>query len=98
MAPIRQEVLSGIRDESTFLAIQERLSDFAYLEILAEDYDCAARFFNACRTRGIAATHVDMLICSVAHRHDVPLFTTDGDFPDYAKCVPLRLYDLANQG
>jgi predicted nucleic acid-binding protein len=84
IGPIRQEILSGIRTEKSFAAIQESLGDFRYLEIAPSDYDQAARFFNVCRTHGIAATAVDLLICAVAQRFDVPIFTTDADFRRYA--------------
>lgn len=90
--PIRQEILSGIRSEATFLALQTQLSNFRYLEILPADYDQAARFFNICRSRGISGSHVDMLICATAHRYDVPVFTTDPDFSYYVQHLPLRLY------
>lgn len=90
--PIRQEVLSGVRGEGTFLTLRERLSKFHSLGIHPDDYDQAARFFNVCRSRGISGTHTDMLICALAYRHDVPVFSTDGDFPHYARHLPIRLH------
>lgn len=90
--PIRQEILSGIRSEAAFHALQEQLSNFRYLEIFPADYDEAARFFNICRSHGIAGSHVDMLICATAYRYDVPIFTTDPDFSYYVQHLPLRLY------
>lgn len=92
MGPIRQEILSGIRSERAFAELQERLGDFRYLEINPSDYDQAARFFNVCRTAGITGTAVDLLICAVARRFNVPIFTTDVDFHHYARHVDVRLY------
>jgi len=92
MGPIRQEVLSGIREEKAFAALQARLSRFRTLEVLPGDYDQAARFFNICRSRGITGTSIDMLICAIAFRYEVPIFTTDPDFPQYARHVPIRLH------
>lgn len=92
IGPIRQEVLSGIRDERAFAAIRESLGDFRYLEIDAGDYDTAAIFFNRCRARGIAATAVDLLICAVSHRYDLPIFTTDADFGLCAPHVGIQLH------
>lgn len=92
MGMIRQEVLSGIREESAFTAIQVLLADFISLEILPGDFDQAARFFNLCRSGGIAGTPVDMIICATAYRHSLPIFTTDGDFPLYARHLPVRLH------
>jgi len=92
IGPIRQEILSGIREEKTFEAIWESLGDFRYLEIHPNDYDQAARFFNRCRTHGIAGTSIDLLLCAVANRFEVPIFTTDPDFGHYAPHTGIRLH------
>ena len=92
--PIRQEVLSGIRSAEAFAALQEQLGNFRYLAIVPGDYDRAAGFFNECRAAGIAATAIDMLLCAIAHRHEVAIFTTDGDFAHYADLLPIRLHRL----
>jgi predicted nucleic acid-binding protein len=92
MGPIRQEVLSGIREETVFVSLQQLLADFRSLEVLSGDFDQAARFFNLCRSRGIAGTPIDMIICATAYRYDLPIFTTDPDFPQYARHLPIRLY------
>ena len=93
IGPIRQEILSGIRNEKSFTAIQQSLGDFRYLEIVPSDYDQAAQFFNVCRAHGISGTAVDLLICAVAHRSDVPIFTTDADFQRYAPHVKIRIHE-----
>ena len=93
VGPIRQEILSGIRRPRVFRALQERLSDFPYLEILPRDYDQAAMFFNACRARGASGSAIDMLICACASRHRVPVFTADSDFVRYARYVPIGLHE-----
>ena len=93
IGPIRQEILSGIRNENSFTAIQQSLGDFRYLEIVPSDYDQAAQFFNVCRAHGISGTAVDLLICAVAHRSDVPIFTTDADFQHYAPHVKIRIHE-----
>jgi predicted nucleic acid-binding protein len=93
IGPVRQEVLSGIRSERVFEALHEKLSSFRYLEILPSDYVQAARFFNLCRSHGVTGSHIDLLICATAYRYGVPIFTTDPDFPGYARHVPIRLHD-----
>lgn len=98
MGPIRQEILSGIRSRKSFVALQERLTDFRYLEILPADYDQAAHFFNVCRAHGITGTAIDFLICAVAHRVGVPIFTTAADFQRYAAHVEIRLHSLLRRG
>lgn len=92
IGPVRQEVLSGIRSEEVFETLHEKLSFFRYLENFSGDYVQAARFFNLCRSHGVAGSHVDMLICALAYRHEAPIFTTDPDFSGYAKYLPIRLH------
>ncbi len=91
--PVHQEVLSGIRSSEVFEALHEKLSSFHYLAAVPDDYVQAARFFNLCRSHGVAGSHVDMLICAIAHRHGVPIFTTDPDFLGYGKHLPIRLHE-----
>jgi predicted nucleic acid-binding protein len=49
--------------------------------------------FNLCRAKGIQGSNTDFLICAVAVRHDFTIFTTDGDFRLFAKCLPIVLYE-----
>jgi len=93
--PVHQEVLSGIRSNEVFEALREKLLAFHYLENLPGDHVQAARFFNLCRSRGVVGSHVDMLICALAHRYGLPIFTTDPDFLGYAKHLPIGLHEPA---
>lgn len=88
----RQEVLSGIREESTFRRIRDHLRGFANVDLDSSDYEEAARISNECRQHGIADSSVDMLLCAVALRHGWEVFTTDRDFIHYARIVPLQMY------
>lgn len=88
----RQEVLSGIREESTFLRIRDHLRGFRNVELDASDYEEAARGSNQCRHRGIAGSPIDLLMCAVALRHGWQIFTTDHDFVRYAAVLNIRLY------
>jgi predicted nucleic acid-binding protein len=94
IGPIRQEILSGVRQVDVFRALRRTLADFPYLGIESVDYDRAAEFFNACRARGITGGPIDMLIAAVASRHEMAVFATDPDFAQYARHVPLRLHRL----
>jgi predicted nucleic acid-binding protein len=87
----RQEVLSGIRDDSQFRRIRDHLGDFPNVELDSRDYEEAARTNNLCRRAGIIGSSVDMLMCSVALRRDWEIFTTDRDFVHYARVVRIRL-------
>ena len=94
VGPIRQEVLSGVRRPAQFEQLRERLSAFPDLPIQTKDYEQAAHFFNHCRSKGIAGTPVDLLLCAIAHRYQISLFTTDDDFNHYARHLPIRCYSL----
>lgn len=92
MGPIRQEVLSGIRAKQQFERLRLQLRSFPDLSVGTEDYERAAELFNACRTRGVQGDHMDFLICSIAVREDLDIYTTDKDFSNYAQHIPIRLY------
>ena len=92
IGPIRQEVLSGIRDSVAFTALRDLLGDFRYVEILPPDYDEAARLFNLCRSRGITGTATDLLICAIARRVALPIFTLDTDFDRFAPIIGIDLH------
>ena len=94
IGPIRQELLSGIKERAQFERLREHLSAFPDTEITTEDYAEAASFFNRCRAKGIHASNTDFLICAVAVRNDYAIFTNDGDFTKFAKLLPIVLHDL----
>lgn len=92
IGPIRQEVLSGIKENTYFEHLREELRAFLDIEITLDDYETAASFDNSCRSRGIQGSSTDFLICAIAVRHDLAIFTTDADFTHYAKVLPITLY------
>ena len=74
---VRQETLSGIRDQRDFERLREQLAAFDDVPAGTEDHERAAGFFNACRARGVSPTAIDMLICALAARHGLVVFTID---------------------
>ena len=93
IGPIRQELLSGVKERAKFERLRDYLRDFSDTEITPIDYEEAASFDNECRRNGIQGSNVDFLICAVAARNAFPIFTTDGDFARYARFLPITLYD-----
>jgi len=91
---IRQEVLSGIRHREQFEQLRNALDAFPCLRVSLQDHDRAAECFNACRARGVAGTAIDMLICAVGRRHDLPIMSVDVDYRHYASCLSIRLFPL----
>ena len=96
LGPVRQEILSGYSDLGQFKKLKEKLSYFENTPILDSDYESAAELCNRCRKKGIQGSHIDFLICAVARRLDVPIFTTDKDFSNYRKIISIRLHQITN--
>ncbi|MBI1739536.1 MAG: PIN domain-containing protein [Acidobacteriales bacterium] len=92
LGPIRQELLSGIREEAQFKKLRDYLRAFDEPPLEVADYEEAARMNNQCRTRGIAGSAIDFLVCAAAHRRGWAIFTTDQDFQNYASVLPLHLF------
>jgi predicted nucleic acid-binding protein len=89
---VRQEVLSGIRHSEQFEKIRAFFRPFFDEPLDIEDYEMTAQVNNTCRARGITVSGVDALICAIALRKDLPIFTTDIDFKHYARVLALKLY------
>jgi predicted nucleic acid-binding protein len=96
LGPVRQEILSGIRAAAQFRMLRDRLRAFPDLGLTSSDYEDAADAFNACRRRGIQGSNTDFLICAAAIRRDLPIFTTDGDFLQFERVLPIRLHESRN--
>jgi predicted nucleic acid-binding protein len=94
----RQEVLSGIRDASQFRRIRDHLRGFSNVELDSADYEEAAHISNQCRQLGIADSSVDMLLCAVSLHHGWEIFTTDRDFIQYGRVVPLQMFSTSWRG
>ena len=89
---VRQELLSGIREEARFRKLRDYLRAFDDPLLETGDYEEAAHMHNRCRARGIAGSAIDFLICAMASRRNWQIFTTDHDFERYGKVVGLKLY------
>ena len=92
IGPVRQELLSGIKSKPQFEQLREHLRAFPDLGLEPADYEDAAAAFNRCRERGIQGSNTDFLICAVATRRDLAIFTTDGDFKHFARVLRFELH------
>lgn len=95
IGPIRQEILSGIRDQGQYEDLRERLRAFPDREITTEDYERAAEMFNLCRQNGIQGSNTDFLICAVAERHGLAILTSDQDFRRFQTLLRITLHETA---
>jgi hypothetical protein len=92
IGPIRQEVLSGIREAAQFQTLRDRLRSFPDLPLETVDYERAAEHFNLCRSHGVQGSNTDFLLCAVAERHNLAILTTDGDFESFSRHLPISLH------
>ena len=91
IGPIRQEILSGISEETKFIEMQKNLEVFSDWQIETEDYELAAKFYNLCRKNGIQGSHIDFLICAVSKNSNFSILTLDNDFTNYLKYTGIKL-------
>jgi len=91
IGPVRQELLSGISNNDSFLRLKSKLQAFDDLTINTREYETVAEFYNICRKHGVQGSHTDFLICAVAHNNDLLVFTTGKDFESYTDYLPIKL-------
>ena len=94
--PIRQEILSGIRDPSQYESLRDALQAFPDLETTTGDYERAAEMYNFCRRQGIQGSNTDFLICAVAERLSLSVLTADQDFQLFLGNIPLTLHRVGD--
>jgi predicted nucleic acid-binding protein len=93
IGPVRQEILSGISSEDVYKSLKSKLRSFDDFQITTKDYETAASYFNICHKNGIQGSHTDFLICSIASNNNLLILTTDKDFINYMRYLPIHLYD-----
>ncbi len=88
---IRQELLSGIREEAQYERVEVILEGFPDVLATSQDHLLAAQLYNRCRRAGVQGSPVDFLICAQAVNHHIGILTTDRDFNHYAKHISIEL-------
>lgn len=89
---IRQELLSGIKTTEQYEKLRVHLRSFPDEVVDTSDYEEAAKAGNRCRSKGVAVSIVDILLCAIAIKRQLAIFTADPDFSSYAKVLPLRIH------
>jgi predicted nucleic acid-binding protein len=77
IGPIRQELLSGIKEQSQFEKVKNALQAFRDEPVDSSDYEEAARLYNLCRNRRVECAPIDILIAAVAVRHKWQVLAND---------------------
>jgi predicted nucleic acid-binding protein len=89
---IRQELLSGIKTSEQYEKLRVTLRAFEDESVDTSDYEAAAKASNQCRSKGVAVSVVDALLCAIGSERNWPIFTTDPDFSNYANVLPIKLH------
>jgi len=89
---VRQELLSGIKATEQYEKLRLHLRSFPDEVADTSDYEEAAKAGNRCRAKGVVVSIVDILLCAVANKRLWTIFTSDPDFSNYAKVLPLRIH------
>ena len=92
MGPVRQELLSGIKDSGQFERLRSALAAFPNEALSTPDYERAAQLFNTCKAQGVQGSSTDFLICAVGLERKLPIFSLDQNYTHFQKCVPLELF------
>jgi predicted nucleic acid-binding protein len=94
LGPVRQELLSGIKEVAQFRRIRAALRAFPDGAIRATDYERAAEMANACRAGGVQGSPTDFLICAVSERLQATILTGDRDFLRFESLLRIQVHDI----
>lgn len=77
VGPIRQEVLSGIKELAQFDKLRSALRAFEDEPLTTFHFEEAARLYNYCRSHGVECGSTDIVICVVAIERQCEVLTYD---------------------
>ena len=77
IGPIRQEMLSGIKEPAQYERLRRALQSYVDEPVTTSDYEEAARLFNVCRSKGVQCGAVVILLFAVARRRQWAIITLD---------------------
>ena len=89
---VRQELLSDIKTTEQYEKLRLHLRSFPDEPIDTSDHEEAAKAGSRCRGKGIVVSIIDVLLCAVAIKREWAIFTTDPDFTNYMKVLPISIH------
>lgn len=94
---IRMEILCGLKETKQFDRIASRLAAFPDRTLDSEIFILAARFFNACRRKGIQGSNNDFILCACSVAWKMPILSKDKDYLHFKKYLPIELLSPGKQ-
>lgn len=89
---VLQELLQGFKGPRGHDQIIEKFSSLPLLIPERRDHIDAAGLRNVCRRKGIQIGTIDALLAQLCIRHELTMLSTDKDFIQISKKVPLRVW------
>ncbi len=89
---VRQELLSGVREEEAFERLDRLLEPFEDFTVTTADHRTAARLSNLARSKGVTVSTIDALIAAISVNNRLPVFTTDKDFQHLTAVAEIPLH------
>lgn len=93
IGPIRQEILSRIREPKRFVHFREILRVFQDRTLETTLFEQAASHMNLFRGNGIQSSSTDALICAYSILWEIPILSKDQNYPRYRKYIPIQLLE-----
>ena len=88
---VLQEVLQGIKDNTSYELTKERLLKLPFLDTNKETYIYASSLYRTLRRKGVTIPSIDTTIAAIAVLNNIPLFTKDEHFKTIARYSELKL-------
>lgn len=89
---ILQELLQGFTKPKAHRQIIEHFQSLPLLVPDRDDHIHAAELRNRCRRKGVQTGTIDALLAQLCIRHALTILTTDRDFRNIAKVLPLSIW------
>lgn len=89
---VLQEVLQGIKDNTSYELTKERLLKLPFLDTNKKTYIYASFLYRTLRRKGVTIPSIDTTIAAIAVLNNIPLFTKDEHFKTIARYSELKLF------
>lgn len=89
---VLQEVLQGIKDNTSYELTKERLLKLPFLDTNKETYIYASSLYRTLRRKGVTIPSIDTTIAAIAVLSNIPFFTKDEHFKTIARYSELKLF------